>query len=1380
MASVESKVYRLRGIPEHLDRLGVALLVSRFIANGDQRDVSVASLALSCERWVITRTKTATLSFKKLPEAVSRDPDAGEWPLRDPTWLAPLLLDDTFIGLSPLNDVPEHEHHYDCIVMSGLASHPMGSWQPHGKDKSYMWIRDTLPHLVPKVKFILYGYDTKLAGSKSFQTVPDIALSLIHTLQQGGWAGTDPRKLIFFAHSLGGIVLKEAFRMLADSSVRDELILNRTRGVIFFGVPSQGLDVSDLQIMLQGQPNKDALVKEISNESPFVEVLEEQFSGISHLQKMKLLWAYETETTPTVITVDGKYKRCGPGTVFVSPISATSQRYNFEPGSTIQINANHSDMVKFSPGSELIDRIAYKLQDMLKDETEEADEEASEPSIEKMAAFNIDSQPTQTFMNHVDPSVDPDFWDIHSIIQTIRAPERDSRLEEIDVAAGHSFVWAFEKPSVGLTSWLQNDEKLFWISGKPASGKSTFMKYLHKNSLTAKYLRTWRRSANFVRATFFFHHRGTAIQKSLEGLHRGILSQVLEQAPQPFLTIQSRLIQAYQAAIRAKNLGSLSHDLEALVAFCEGTPNTQILNQLHKVLCCETPIKAFRTMVVEPMLFTDAIDSDEVLLHQVYPLRDALLAVQRENKSNQASGLNALKNVLSQIKTPWAESLEFISLVKRWLEAIDINRQLSKFRDLLVGQRSNESYMAKNTKAQPDDLINLILSRFSSRKAERSRIETMNWNPEHINQAISLITNQQLIDLDLCIFIDALDEHDGPPEFICQFIQNISSSKSSRTRLKILFSSRPWQPFIDAFGHSPGIQIHEHTENDIRELCLYTVRPKKPGSAEILQLVEEIVNQARGVFLWVKLVLNDLLDNAARLTTSSIDTVDLHAALMDILKSLPTDLEHYYKTIVERIPHSYRWEAFCLLEAVGKSARPIYLKEMSKILLCARIRNVNDIYPRMLDMGRSDASVYTKEHLRTHSGGLVETIDADKLQLLHQTLVEFIQLPEFKCIVLGERYRIVKENGYTILSKYEAVRKASYSNGRIQIPLHEIFTNYAREAELTTGNSAYSSFTGVTWLGTVGNKAFPLDMPNVPYTTLEVALACELKLHLQDTLKHDKETKPMLIFRILLHTIERGIFDTDSALDFLQAMVSQGLQIRASHFGLLILMDYLDRTIREMTTTTMAIDFFQRVMGAFFDPRANVEVAMNAAGLGITSSHFNNLMLSHGHGATIQALHIPTDDRLTEYLLDKGADPNGLTSKNLTPLDCWVKSSQSYDPYSYALTGAPILIQRGGRLNICTREEWERALRNVPGVRSSSACRFPGWLEGAPGAAAIDESQAVTGTLTLLKLDESPQVTPTLLNVVVNPQSTKPRQSKGGKRKKEKKRKTGGTKKEPT
>ncbi|QYS93355.1 hypothetical protein H0G86_000732 [Trichoderma simmonsii] len=1006
-------------------------------------------------------------------------------------------------------------------------------------------------------------------------------------------------------------------------------------------------------------------------------------------------------------------------------------------------------MVKFSPGSKLIDRIAYKLQDMLNDATKEANEEASEPSLEMIGTFHIGSQSTQIVVNHVDPAIDPDFWDIHSIIQAIHAPERDSRLEQIDVAAGHSFSWAFEKSSVGLTDWLQNDEKLFWISGKPASGKSTFMKYLHNNPFTTDYLRPWRRSANFVRATFFFHHRGTAIQKSLEGLYRGILSQVLKQAPQSILAIQSRLIQAYQATVRAKNLGSLSHDLEALIIFYKVTLNTEILGQLNKVLGCEMPLKAFRTIVVEPILSTGATDSDEDILHHVYPLRDALLAVYNKGRSDTPSGLPALDDILSKIQRPWAKTKIFISLVEKWLEAIDINRQLPNFRDYLMGRRSNESYMAKNSKAQPDNLINSILNRFFSRKAERGRIETANWSLEHLNQAIGLVVNQQLIDLDLCIFIDALDEHDGPPEFISHFIRDISSVEGSRTRLKILFSSRPWQPFIDAFGHSPGIQIHEFTENDIRELCLHMIRPENPGSAELSQLIEDIVSRARGVFLWVKLVLNDLLDNATRLTASGINTADLHAALMDILESLPTDLEQYYKTIVERIPRSYRWEAFCLLEAVSKSSRPIYLKEMSKILLCANIQHVNDIYTQISEVDhRSDASVYTKEDLRMHSGGLVETLHADKLQLLHQTLVEFIQLPEFKRLILGERYRIVKENGYTILSKYEAVRGASHSDDGINIPVSEMFSNYAREAESTTGNSTYFSFTGVKWTGTLVNKAFPEYMTDVRYTTLEMALACELKLHLQDTLKHDKETRTGLIFLILLHMIERGLFDTGSAMEFLQSMVSQGLQIRASHFGLLMLMDRIQHMDSWTTPSIVATNFFQKIMTIFFEPGANVEVSMNTAGLGFNSDHFHQAMRSHGQGATIQALHICTHLGLAEYLLNRGADPNGLTSNNLTPLDCWVKSTQRYNVRRPLYSVTFVLIQRGGRLNVCTREEWRTAL-NFTGALldmpfTGLGMPFPGWLEGAPGA----------------DLDESQEATPTPLDIGVGARPTKPRRPK--------------------
>jgi len=89
--------------------------------------------------------------------------------------------------------------------------------------------------------------------------------------------------------------------MLASSGARETEILTKSRGAMFFGVPSQGMPVSDLLAMVGTQPNKTALVTDISDHSQFLPQLERQLSGISYVRRMKLFWAYETQTTPTVV-----------------------------------------------------------------------------------------------------------------------------------------------------------------------------------------------------------------------------------------------------------------------------------------------------------------------------------------------------------------------------------------------------------------------------------------------------------------------------------------------------------------------------------------------------------------------------------------------------------------------------------------------------------------------------------------------------------------------------------------------------------------------------------------------------------------------------------------------------------------------------------------------------------------------------------------------------------------------------------------------------------------------------------------------------------------------------------------------------------------------
>lgn len=80
--------------------------------------------------------------------------------------------------------------------------------------------------------------------------------------------------------------------------------------------------------------------------------------------------------------------------------------------------------------------------------------------------------------------------------------------------------------------WLKNDEEpIFWISGKAASGKSTLMKYLYErpelvNILSRSYAKG---HENLIFASFFFFDLGkSTLQKSYEGLLRALLHQVVK------------------------------------------------------------------------------------------------------------------------------------------------------------------------------------------------------------------------------------------------------------------------------------------------------------------------------------------------------------------------------------------------------------------------------------------------------------------------------------------------------------------------------------------------------------------------------------------------------------------------------------------------------------------------------------------------------------------------------------------------------------------------------------------------------------------------------------------------------------------------------------
>jgi len=76
-----------------------------------------------------------------------------------------------------------------------------------------MWLRDGLPKDLKAdgVRVLTYGYDSQLFENKSFQNIEDIASTFRKALSAVRRTDNNvmPRPLVFVAHSLGGIVLKE-------------------------------------------------------------------------------------------------------------------------------------------------------------------------------------------------------------------------------------------------------------------------------------------------------------------------------------------------------------------------------------------------------------------------------------------------------------------------------------------------------------------------------------------------------------------------------------------------------------------------------------------------------------------------------------------------------------------------------------------------------------------------------------------------------------------------------------------------------------------------------------------------------------------------------------------------------------------------------------------------------------------------------------------------------------------------------------------------------------------------------------------------------------------------------------------------------------------
>ncbi|KAI1111134.1 hypothetical protein F5Y14DRAFT_328253 [Nemania sp. NC0429] len=196
------------------------------------------------------------------------------------------------------------------------------------------------------------------------------------------------------------------------------------------------------------------------------------------------------------------------------------------------------------------------------------------------------------------------------------------------------------------------------------------------------------------------------------------------------------------------------------------------------------------------------------------------------------------------------------------------------------------------------------------------------WNKEQL-----LETYQAVISNDLstrfCFFIDGLDEyHDSNrrPEGLVQTLRSLQSSPN----IKLCVSSRPWPAFTEAFADTEWVlKVEDLTRDDILRYVSdkfntsgqYRLLTQK--NSEYISLLSEVATNANGVFLWVVLVVRDLLEGF-----TNNDSVQV---MRERLKSFPKDLELFFQHMLNSISPIYQRRMARTFQTAVLSQRPLLL-----------------------------------------------------------------------------------------------------------------------------------------------------------------------------------------------------------------------------------------------------------------------------------------------------------------------------------------------------------------------------------------------------------------------------------------------------------------------
>jgi hypothetical protein len=330
------------------------------------------------------------------------------------------------------------------------------------------------------------------------------------------------------------------------------------------------------------------------------------------------------------------------------------------------------------------------------------------------------------------------------------------------------------------------------------------------------------------------------------------------------------------------------------------------------------------------------------------------------------------------------------------------------------------------------------------------------WTRSELLQAFTRLKSHDIASTRFCFFIDGLDEYEGDHAELVEVIKDLVDS----SHVKICLSSRPWNVFEAAFGNDPIRKLYLQDMNKV-DISLFVknkledrqdFKELKQRDIRCDKLVAEIIEKARGVFLWVWLVVRSLIEG--------LNNCDRISDLQRRLRDFPEDLEKFFFHIFTSLDPIYRKQTARAFQISLQARRPLSLliywfldedEDDSNFAVGMPI-NASD------EAELSSRQKKTRIRLNGHCKGLLETSQFH-VDFLHRTVKDFLMTKDMQNLLTewaGIHFDTDAAIFITTLARIKSI-PVGYRTLRTRGPLFELIEDlvyHSREFELRTNGTA--------------------------------------------------------------------------------------------------------------------------------------------------------------------------------------------------------------------------------------------------------------------------------------------------------------------------------------